>query len=289
MNVTRKQLTALLVAAVALCFSHRAEAGAWVQEDRGVYLKLSSSWEYATEQYKETGETFQLLSEDDEGDYRTISAFLYAEFGLLPKLTAITAGSFKSMTIDSQAIRVTTHGLSDFQFGLKYQFLDKPLVMSFMASGTFPMGYTVDHPDPRTPALGNGVAAAEGTLLFGKSFYPVPIYTSAQVGFRYRGDRSTGPDYPPELPFFVEVGYGPTDWVWLRAVVNGNWGFGNPEAIDTVSFTPSTQRFIHLGPSAIFTIADKYQFNVDYMYAPWGVNTLRSHTVSVGFALDTSL
>lgn len=289
MNTTRQQLIFTLVVGLCVGFSTTAYAGAWAQDDRGVYLKLASSWEYASEQYKETGETFQLLSEDDRGDYRTLSFIMYGEFGLLPKLTAITAGSFKSMTIDSDAVRVTTNGLSDFQFGLKYQFLDKPLVLSVMAAGSFPMGYTVDHPDPRTPALGNGVPAAAGTLLIGKSFYPVPIYASGQVSFRYRGNRATGPDYPPEIPFFVEIGYGPADWVWLRAVLDANWGLGNPEAIDTVSFTPTTQRYVHIGPSAIFTIADTYQINVDYMYAPWGVNSLQSHTVSVGFALDTNL
>ncbi len=271
-----------------LCWSTTAFAGAWAQDDRGTYLKLSTSWEYATEQYKESGETFQLLSEDDAGNYRASSTFFYGELGVLPKLTAVTSVSFKSMTVDSGVIRATTTGLSDFQFGLKYQFLDKPMVMSVMASGTFPMGYTVDHSDPRTPALGNGVPTAEGTLLVGKSFYPVPIYVSGQAGFRYRGDRSTGPDYPPEIPFFVEVGYGPADWVWLRGVFNGIWGLGNPEAIDTLCFTPSTQRFVQVGPSVIFTIADHYQINADYTYAPWGINTLQSHQVSVGFALDTT-
>ena len=40
------------------------------------------------------------------------------------------------------------------------------------------------------PTLGLGVYALEGTLLAGKSFYPVPLYTSGQFGFRYRGAAS---------------------------------------------------------------------------------------------------
>ncbi|MGM0555399.1 MAG: hypothetical protein ACQEVA_03375 [Myxococcota bacterium] len=289
MKTTRQQLIFALCAGTLLLWSSAASAGAWAQEDTGVYLKLSTTGEYATEQYKENGETFQLLSEDDRGEYRAFNTTVYGEFGLLPKLTAVTSGSFKSMTVDSTAVRITTNGLSDFQFGLKYQFVDEPLILSAMASGTFPMGYTVSHPDARTPALGNGVPSAEGTLLVGKSFYPAPVYASAQASFRYRGERTGGPDYPPEIPFLAEVGYSPSDWVLLRAVVDGNWGLGNPQSIDTVSFTPAVQRFVKVGPSAIFTVADTYQINVDYMYAPWGVNSLQSHQVSVGFALDTTL
>ena len=289
MKATYSKLIFILAVVAVFFWSATATAGAWAQDDRGIYAKLAGSFEFANEQYKESGETFQLLSEDDPGSFRTYNSNLYVEFGLLPKLTAIASGSFKSLTVDSEAVRATTTGLSDLQFGLKLQFLDKPLVLSAMLTGGFPMGYTVTHPDPRTPALGNGVPTGEASLLIGKSLYPIPIYVSGSAGFRIRGDRSDGPNYPPEVPLFFEVGYGPTDWLWARGVVSANWGLGNPEAIDTVSFSPATQRYVKVGPSVIFNIAGTYQVNVDYLYAPWGVNTLRSHQVSVGFAIDTVL
>lgn len=295
--MSHRQLRIALSAALAVCVifvSGSAFAGAWAQEDRGLYLQLTLGAETASSQYKETGQTFQLLSEDDKGSFTSLSSSLYAEFGLAPKLTLVGSTDFRQVTLDSTEVHSTARGFSDFRVGARYQFLDAgSFVMSAFVGGKFPTGYTPDPPELRAATLGNGVNAYEGRLLAGYSFYPVPAYLSAEVGYRLRGSRKTGPssraDYPAEIPYFVEAGWSPTDWMMLRGFVDGVYGLGSPVAIEGISLTPLTQRYVKVGPSVIFSFLDDYAVQINYSYTIWGINALQSHQVSVGFAIDTTL
>ncbi len=270
-----------------------ALAGAWAQKDKGIYAKLSGGYSFATRQYKESGETFQLLSEDEPGRFDLYSLLLYTEFGLLPKLTVTMSTSFSSAAVDSNLINIRTTGLGDVRTGLKYQFLDSPLVMSVDAKVTTPTGYTPDPAAAKAPTLGLGVPMYEGRLLVGKSFYPFPMYVSAEAGFRFRGSRRSRTDervdYPPEIPYLAEIGVNPVDWLTLRGVVNGVEGLGDPLALDAFSLSPLTQSYTKVGPSIIVTIADRFQINADYLYTVAGINAIQSHDFTVGFAIDQTL
>jgi hypothetical protein len=270
-----------------------ALAGAWAQKDKGIYAKLSGGYSFATRQYKESGETFQLLSEDERGRFDLYSLLLYTEFGLLPKLTVTMSTSFSSAVVDSNLVNIRTTGLGDVRTGLKYQFLDSPLVMSVGAKVTSPTGYTPDPAAAKAPTLGLGVPMYEGKLLVGKSFYPFPMYVSAEAGFRLRGSRRSRTDervdYPPEIPYLAEIGVNPVDWLTLRGLVNGVEGLGDPLALDAFSLSPLTQSYTKVGPSVIFTIADRFQINADYLYTVAGINAIRSHDFTVGFAIDQTL
>lgn len=270
-----------------------ALAGAWAQEDKGIYAKLSGGYSFATRQYKESGETFQLLSEDERGRFDLYSLLLYTEFGLLPKLTVTMSTAFTSAVVDSNLVNIRTTGLGDVRTGLKYQFLDSPLVVSAGAEVTAPTGYTPDPAAAKAPTLGLGVPMYEGKLLVGKSFYPFPMYVSAEAGFRLRGARRsrTGErvDYPPEIPYLAEVGVNAFDWLTLRGMVNGVEGLGDPLALDAFSLSPLTQSYTKVGPSIIVTIAERFQINADYLYTVAGINAIRSHDFTVGFAIDQTL
>mgnify|MGYP006280543329 CR=1 FL=1 len=294
---TRKfRLPALLFALVvsfSLFAPSTSRAGAWAQEDKGLYAKISVARSTAKEQYKETGETFQLLSEDEKGSFSSWGMLMYGEFGLLPKLTVTMSTSILSGVIESDLVRIRTTGMTDFRTGLRFQFLDKPLVMSVATNLTVPTGYTPDPPTAKTPTLGLGVPMYEGSLLVGKSFYPVPVYVSVQGGFRARGSRlSRGGeevDYPPEIPYFAEIGVSPLDWLLIRGVLNGVHGLGDPLALDAFSLSPTTQSYMKAGPSAIVTIKDHFQLNFDYLYTVTGINSVKSHDFTIGFAVDYSL
>ncbi len=283
----------VLLSAYSLLYTSTAYAGAWAQEDRGLYMQLTLGAETASKQYKETGGTFQLLSEDDKGSFWSYSSSLYAEFGLLPKLTLVGSTDFRQVTLDSTEVHSIARGFGDFRLGARYQILGGPLVTSIYLGAKFPTGYTPDPPELRAATLGNGVNEYEARLLLGHSFYPLPIYASGEVGYRLRGSRKTGADaqinYPAEIPYFLEVGYAPVDWIWLRGVVDGVYGLGSPVAIEGISLTPLTQSYTKVGPSVIFKVMDDYAIQLNYSYTLMGVNALQSHQVSIGFAIDTTL
>jgi len=287
-------LTAALTLLVGLLsMPSTARAGAWAQKDKHLYAKASVVRSSATHQYKENGRTFQLLSENEPGSYTLWGLLLYTEFGLLPDLTVTMSTQLSTSVIQSELIKVRTTGLGDFTSGLKYQFLDDPVVMSAMATVTTPTGYTPDPGIAVAPTLGVGVPMYEGTLLIGKSFHPIPMYVSAQGGFRHRGSRLSRSgdevDYPPEIPYFAEIGFKPIDWMWVRGVVNGVEGFGDPRELEAFSLSPLTQSYTKVGPSLIVDVGDHYQVSVDYTYTLRGVNSIQSHDITVGFALDRTL
>lgn len=281
----------LAIAAVAVVALPRpASAGAWAQEDKGVYLKASAAYSYADEQYKAEGEKLQLLSTNEEGTLESRAVRFYGEFGLLPRLTFLTSTSIVRNTVDSRLVNITTTGMGDFRAGLKYQFLDDPVVVSLASVWTLPTGYTAQPENPKVPTLGLGVPMHTATLAVGKSFYPVPLYASAEVGFRVRGGRelSNGDrlEYPPELPYALEVGVDATDWLMVRGALRGLHGFGDPEELNVFTLSPRTQSYLKVGPSVLFTVAERVQIQLDYMYTPVGVNALRSHEFTAGTALD---
>jgi hypothetical protein len=279
-----------------------ALAGAWAQEERGLYAKLAYGKSFATEQFKDGGETLQLLSEDLEGSFDLNSALLYVEYGAVERLTFTLSAALMDVTLDSPIQRVTVRGFGDVILGGRYQFIDGPVVASVMANFKTPGGYSPELGDLR-PTLGNGVNELDGRLSVGASFYPIPAYFSVDAGFRWRGSRSvrgggSRVDFSNEIPFTGEVGYGfdlsgatggVANSLLLRGAFAGVYGLGDPGEINAVALTPTVQRFLKVGPSVIVTLFDEYQVSVDYMYTPLGVNALQSHDVFVGLAFDTTL
>ncbi|MFU8805482.1 MAG: hypothetical protein ACNA8W_16845, partial [Bradymonadaceae bacterium] len=128
----------------------------------------------------------------------------------------------------------------------------------------------------------------DARLLVGRSFYPLPFYMSAETGYRWRGSRNLGGDeivsFSNEIPYFLEVGYAPADWIWVRGVVSGVRGLGRPQELDIFSLTPLTQRYTKVGPSVIATVFDHYQLSFDYLYTVAGLNTVRSHDIIIALA-----
>lgn len=283
-------LFTLAAAVVSVVSPRSADAGAWAQKDKNVYLKASYAYSFANEQYKTEGTTFPLISANEEGNFRSSALLFYGEFGLFPRLTYIASTSVVSAVVDSELVRIRTTGLSDFTTGLKFQFLDKPVAASISSLMSVPTGYTAAPQNIKSPTLGTGVPAYEANLSIGKSLYPIPIYVSAQAGYRLRGSRPAdggeAVDYPPEIPYSAEVGVSAADWLLVRGVLNGVHGLGDQEELNLFSLSPLTQTYMKAGPSVIFTVAEDIQLNLDYLYTLSGVNAIKSHDVSAGVALD---
>lgn len=280
---------AMSLALMLLMPASPAYAGAWTQPDRGFYAKLSLGHARADQQYKETGETFQLLSDDVAGTFASTAAFGYAEYGLLPRLTLYGSAAFQSLTLESDLQRARVSGLGDVWLGARASIIEAPVVLSAYAATKSPTGYTAD-PDPMVPTLGNGVREHELGLSVGASLWPRPFYASMSVGYRLRGDRQAAGGERvtmyDEIPIMAEVGWAPHDAVWVRGVAQSVIGLGPPEALDIFNLTPLTQSYLKVGPSVIASIPGGVQLSLDVMLTPWGVNTVQSTDLIVGVAYE---
>lgn len=281
----------LVLIALVLSVPEVSRAGAWAEEDKGLYLKLSGAYGVANWQFKDDGERFRLLSPNERGRFESRALRFYGAFGIAPDLTFVASTSFVSARVESDFVTITTTGLSDVSFGLKYQFLDEPFVGSVRGRIYTPTGYTPDPRGLKTPPLGLGVPMYQVDAMAGKSFHPIPLYASASFGIRFRGSRTTSSgtrlDYPPELPYSLEVGVDATDWLLVRGMLRGLQGLGDPSALSIFTLTPRTQSYVKVGPGVIVTIWDDIQVALDYRYTVAGVNALQSHEFSLGVAVDT--
>ena len=139
----------------------RADAGAWSQPKGHYYAKLTEISYSADKTFNADGKKMRR----DPGNFMTrppvlppfdtsesIQSFLYVEYGWLDRLTMVTQFSAGRLTtdtvIDNVVVHATATGVGDGNLGVKYQLVDKPVVLSPFVSLKVPMGYDRDGNPP---------------------------------------------------------------------------------------------------------------------------------------------
>lgn len=192
-------------------------AGAWTQKKGGYYFKIESSYLKTGTEFDHRGKELDILEEQfiyKDATFRDISIRIYGEYGLLEKLTIVGKLPFKIYTTQyflddlySQGeVSRSTTGLGDLDAALKYSLIDQPFALSIQSGIKIPMGYE-KHPDNEGPRLGTGDIDIESQLLLGQSFYPLPMYASGGIGYRFR----RGP-LNDEIIYHLETGYSINNW-----------------------------------------------------------------------------
>jgi len=199
---------------IFLCFcliSSQLFAGAWTQKKNGYYLRIYSTYLFATQEFSYQGESQELYEEQlayKDSYFKDIGLIIYSEYGLTNSLTFVGELPFKSLTTKRTVASfyggdeiATTSGFADLGLFAKLAILENPLALSIQAGARIPLGYSRE-PQNNGPRLGSADMSYEGHIFLGSSFYPLPMYFSGSVGYRYR----TG-DLNDEVIFTGEIGY----------------------------------------------------------------------------------
>ena len=199
---------------IFLCFcllSTQLVAGAWVQKKNGYYLRIYSTYLFATEEFNYQGSSQELYEEHlgyKDSYFKDIGLIIYSEYGLTDYFTFVGELPFKSLTTKRTIASfyggdeiATTSGFADLGLFGKLAILENPLALSIQAGARIPLGYSSE-PQNNGPRLGSAEISYEGHIFIGSSFYPLPMYFSGSVGYRYR----TG-DLNDEVIFTGELGY----------------------------------------------------------------------------------
>ena len=132
---TPQKISLLTLAAVLVLVGAVPElawAGAWAQPKGQYYTKLSSIFYRSDEVFDAAGDRQPITIYGS--NFRANQGFLYAEYGLLERLTLITQLSGASLesenNIRHNVLRLTTSGLGDVVLGAKYQLVGTPIVLS---------------------------------------------------------------------------------------------------------------------------------------------------------------
>lgn len=297
-----------------------ATAQAWTMPRGDVYAKLTYGHVSAAEQYTFDGRTAPYFMGVDADAFRDRSLYLYTEAGLTDDVTLVLMLPYKRMFVEDGAFRYRTYAFGTASVGARLNLLSllggeaSGNALALNAAVLLPTGYTRNY----TPSAGAGQVDAQAALGYGRSFWPLPAYAQAGVGYRHRTtayglsravacqegrdldcimDRR--PAYGDEFFFSFEAGATPFGGgVLAQVLVNGVRSLETP----TVGFSalnplPTRQRYLKAGGGLTlypFKLAgagrlEPLGLSVLYLVTPDGRNTIRSRDAYLGVEYRVSM
>jgi len=204
-------------------FAASAWAGAWCMKKGALYSKLSHNRYFTVYTFDEHGDK----ERNSYGStFRDNNITWYSEYGLLDDLTIFTSVPYKWLTShyrfsEDKELKHTTYkynGLGDVDLGLKYCFLEHPLVLSLQLLTK--VAWLYDSDEEVLP--GNNQNDYELKLLAGKSLWPFPGYCGMELGYRWRTSEPSD-----EYRYLLEFGMNFTKKISGRVKLDGIKGVKN--------------------------------------------------------------
>lgn len=270
MNRRRIILCALTLALILKAPS--AMAGAWAQKKGHYYAKLTFIYYDATFRYDSDG--FLVAA-----PYSDIATYFYLEYGLFNRTTVITSFPLmKRSRVTNPTFEGKTNGFmaGDFELYVKQQLTSGPIIISGLVGTKIPFLYK----NQDLPPLGTGVQDYDMKLLLGTSLYPIPVYATLDLGYRYRSKQ-----YEDEFNFSFEVGYLVRDSYIMRVFGNGIRSMGEPAPQSEILQFAYAQDQTRLGGGIIFRLSPNLEVDLSYVRTVSGRNIPQAGEIYFGVAL----
>jgi hypothetical protein len=243
-------------------------AGAWSQKKGHYYTKISYIYSTAD----------GIFGSDIPSLFDNSSIYLYGEYGLLDRLTAIgSLPALKNSVTEANFLRGETTGflVGDLEVKGRYQFLDAPVVASGVIGVKIPVGYDIYD----IPPLGNGETDLDLKLALGASLYPIPAYATGDIGYRLRGG-----DFVNEFNFSFEVGYTLWNKYLIRFVSDGIEATREAQGESNLIGFPLAQEQIRIGGGLIFILSQNIEIDFLYLKTTSGHNIPKFEEIFFGVA-----
>lgn len=164
------------------------DGGAWSRDRSEVFATVS--WiAYDAHQIR-TDLQQGLRSPDNPDDaldlefrsrFESRQAFVYVEYGLHERLTLVLTSVAGELVLSERLATRSTSGLGDVQLGLRYQWLQTPVVAASSLRLKVPGLYD----DDDAPIMGTGEFDVDGSVLISRSLGS--LYGGGEGGIRLRG------------------------------------------------------------------------------------------------------
>lgn len=260
--------TRIILILFLFCITQPALAGAWAQPKGGYYTKLTFIYSDADGLH---GSNFPALFND-------YALYFYGEYGVLERATIVASlPAIKQSINEANSVRGATTGFlaGDFEFHLKYQFLERPLVASVVTGTKIPLVYDVK----TFPPLGNGETDLDVRLSLGASLYPIPVYMTGDVGYRQRGG-----EFIDEIHFIFEAGYTIWERYLMRILTTGIRNVKESEGESNLLGFPLAQEQFRLGGGVIYKLSQQLEIDVTFLNTISGNNIPKANELFVGIA-----
>lgn len=274
----------LLLFLIALLLVPPVQADGWPQRRRHGYFKLGFRTFRAANYYEPNGNRIAIPTVSDY----VIS--LYGEYGITDRLTGIAyLPFFERITRNEQVGRssgfVFTEGsavtdIADAVVGVRFGLLTNgPTVLSAGLKLGLPLG---DAEEPTGLNTGDGELNQLLTLEAGHSFYPIPAYALATVGFNQRVK-----GYSDEFVYHLEAGYTVANALTIIGRVRGVEPFRNgDDAVGSQSgFYGNNQRYMAYGMELAYTHRSGLGLSAGVEGATRAQNVLSAAAFSFGIFL----
>ena len=273
-------LATTLTWVLTLALPPESAAGAWTQSHRGYYLKLAALSFTTSDQWDADGKSTLRMG---SGELSDLGVNAYMEYGVTPRLTVVASLPYKRVE-DTRAIgqqqEVTVieraWGLGDLEARLRWSLRTSPVVLSVAAGGKIPLGYGDSEVTP--VPLGTGKLDGDVRLLAGRSFHPLPLYTTGEIGYRSRGGH-----FSNELLFSAEVGYS-IGRLMLKTNLSGVRTRGDCGDAEMGGGLFGDQSWIKLSPGIIYNVLPRMELGLEAINVADGCNMAAGTTFVVGAA-----
>lgn len=275
----KKFLLSALVIFIIILNSTNLYAGAWTQKSKSGFYKLGLRYISATNYY------------DLEGDKREIPKLtdllisLYGEYGLNNEITIIlNMGILESIKINDLTTNGTiissggsNSGLADSEIGLRYKLWQGD---GSVLSTEFFLGIPVGNTNNALGLYtGDGEFNQNINILYGMSFYPIPLYLSVQAGYSNR----TG-GFSDEIKFATEIGFNLIPNILLALKINGveTLDNGSKSVFGGSYLHSNNQKYIAFGPELSYSFSNSLGISVGFESAANAANVPSALAYAIG-------
>jgi len=254
--------------------------GAWTQKVNSGFYKLGLRYISATNYYNKDGNKTEIPK------LTNVFVAFYGEYGIIDQLTVIANLSLlESTNIDDLKNNgnivlkgSSNSGISDSEMGLRYRIWqgEGSIISTELVLG-IPIGNTENELEIYT---GDDEFNQILKILYGQSFYPLPLYLSAQFSFNNR----TG-GFSDEIRYATEIGFNFIPNMLLALKIHGVETLENGS--DNVSggsygFHTNNQKYLAFGPELNYSVTNSIGFSIGFESATNAANIPSALAYSFG-------
>ncbi len=263
----------------------------WVKKKGEAYVKLSEWWTVFDQHYTDKGDIDPNVT---TGIYNT---FLYAEYGVSDRFTAVFNGAIFSRNVMNNLRSATTgdiivegeglNTIGDLEFALRYGIFsqDSPWKLSATLSLGLPTG-TVAGGKGQNLQTGDGEFNQQLSVSAGKSIgnqeFPAYFSLYAAVNNRTQG-------FSDEFRWGAELGFQPINKLWVTTRLQSVESLQNGDASDlntASSIFANNSEFLSVGAELSYYLTDKLGLSVGAATAVRGEIIAAAPSYNVGVFLD---
>lgn len=260
-----KRVLALCTLHFALLFffpSQNLYAGAWTLPKGKIWAKVTGLTQSTEEEYVAVGGSGrepdiarlyapgERAAYRENGHYQSHALFLDLFYGVTNRFDIGIQIPFFRQTFENVGFRPanTASGFSDIRLFTKFNLIENPFVGSIKFGAKAPTG-KFENQDGIIP-VGEGQWDFDFIAQLGRSFWPLPIYTNLDIGYRLRLKNDTiSRDPGNEWFYHAEVGYHPIDKLLIALKVEGIRG--NPSRVFNIELPRDIKQITYISPTLL--------------------------------------